>query len=374
MSEATALARLDEYDPKTHNVLHPVMLTRDGNVVSEVLVDTVTVVPIDPAVDCYTDFRFANEREGKLALGGLGLSKLSAAAGIRWVESGVVEERTRRPDGHVYVRVRSTGAVLQPNGEAYLISAHKEIDTGDLAEQYASDIRKKAVREKKSITDAQVDAQVRERVLQVREHVLSLAESKAQNRVIRKLLTLRQVYTKQELQRPFVVPRLLVRPDLTDPRQLEEVRSHGRRAANELFGGASPVSSTQSERQAEVRSLPDRSSASRPAAADADASRPEGQSPADAEERGGGSEGKAEAAPVSGRGGAASAEPDDRLKPPKEDPIIEDGPPHIKGERMSRVAETDPNFLRGLLAGTRAAKKRELIEGWLRWSQPTLGT
>jgi hypothetical protein len=53
--------------------------------------------------------------------------------------------------------------------------------------------------------------------------------------------------------------------------------------------------------------------------------------------------------------------------------MFEDGP--HKGERMSRVAEIDPSYLRGLLAATRAKKRQDLIQGWLDWAQPPiLGT
>lgn len=342
-----ALAKLDDYEQRGgFNVLHPVVQVEEG-AISPVLVGSISVRQLKVDQDTYNDFRFANPREGKYALNGHALQKLAADAGIRWVEPAVVEERERLPGSvgvanHVYIRVRSTGAVLQPNGETYLISAHKEIDTADLAEQYAVEVRKKAKREKRSVSDEDVEAAVRERILQVREHVLSLAETKAQFRVVRKLLTLKQVYTKEELARPFVVPRLLVRPEAA------EAIEHGRAAAKELYGG-SPVVPTGQEA---------------PPSPSSSAEEPQRERSGEPAEATGQTADPAEA-------GAPEAEAAAGPEPPSDDPIIEDPGPH-KGERMSYVTEIDPGYMRGVAASGRTKKLRELASAWLAYHFPSL--
>lgn len=387
---STELARVQEgFDPKKHIILHPVTITDEG-AFSPMLRESVSVVQINTALDAgevyheprYAKQDFRDESKSRFALTAGGLNKIAAAAGIKWVPEGCdVVERERR-GRHVYIRYRATGAVRQPNGEWHLEVAEKEIDTEDVEERMTEQDRRqwekwagKKVDERRTpywIKDLGTDAvpddveraireRVRQQILQLKEFLLGHAETKAKNRVIRRLLDVKQTYAASELAKPFVVPRLVYRPDLTDPRELERVQFEGRRAAAELYGGASPVSSS-SEGLAEVRSLPDRSS------------------PPSREEAGGKGDAEVTEVPASekGRTTGTSAKPakqpeaDDGPHPPKEDPVMEEGPAHIKGERMSRVAEIDPSYLRGLLQNTRAAKKREVIEGWLAWAQPTL--
>lgn len=377
---STELATLDDYERVGgFNVLHPVVHLKNPEAISEVLTPSFSEVRIVPDVDTYNDFVYANERDGKHALSALGIGKLLAAAGVRWIEPCVIEARERRPDGHVYVRVRATGAVLQPNGEAFLISAHKEIDTQDLAEQYANAIRKKAVREKKSVTDAEVEAQVRERVLQVREHVLSLAETKAQNRVGRKLLSLRQVYTTAELQRPFVVPRLLVRPDLNDPVMRATAQIEGARAAEQAYGSLPAATAPQDPSAMGVPPLESNVPAvgpetDPPAGTNADATATErvdsgGKAPAG---RGRGTSRKT----VRGKDGPpADPAPSATTEIPSDDPYFTQGP--HKGQRFSEVADADPQYLRDIVSGKITpvtAKVKQLAQEWIDWVFPSMRT
>jgi len=390
---STELARVQEgFDPKKNIILHPVTITDEG-AFSPMLRESVSVVQINTALDAgevyheprYAKQDFRDQSKSRFALTAGGLNKIAAAAGIKWVPEGCdVVERERR-GRHVYIRYRATGAVRQPNGEWHLEVAEKEIDTEDVEERMTEQDRRqwekwvgKKVDERRTpywIKDLGTDAvpddvqrvireRVRQQILQLKEFLLGHAETKAKNRVIRRLLDVKQTYSVADLAKPFVVPRLVYRPDLTDPRELERVQFEGRRAAAELYGGASPVSSS-SEGLAEVRPLPDRASP----VADEESGAPGGKGGAEVTDLS-----------TSARRSGTSAKPeakaevevqDDGPHPPKDDPMFEDG--QYKGERMSYVAERDPSYLRGLLQNTRSAKKREVIQGWLDWAQPTLG-
>ncbi|MGH2819729.1 MAG: recombinase RecT [Actinomycetota bacterium] len=78
--------------------------------------------------------------------------------------------------------------------------------------------------------------------------------------------------------------------------------------------------------------------------------------------------------PVKGEGGGTGAEaaavdlPPDA---PAEDPIIDDFGQY-KGERMSYVAETDPDWLREYAKTARVKKRRELAQAWLDHFHPRL--
>jgi len=83
------------------------------------------------------------------------------------------------------------------------------------------------------MSEADIEAAVERDVLQLRKFVLAQAETKAKNRVIRRILALRQVYTEAELARPFAVPRLVYRPDIAEANlRLEQ---HG--PAGEIVAG-----------------------------------------------------------------------------------------------------------------------------------------
>lgn len=341
----SAIAKqLEDYDESKFNVLQPVVVV-NPEAASQVIVQSVSVRTLKVGDDTYNDFRFASERQGKFALNGMALNKIANDAGVKWIEAAVVEARERRPDGHIYVRVRATGAVLQANGEYYHITKHKDIDTADLAQEFADQFRKKAKREKQAVTDEMVEDYVRDRLIQVKPHVLSLCETKAQFRVIRALLVLKQVYTQQELARPFIVPRLMYRPEAAAA--LEQ----GRRAAGELYGGPTPLSDAGSDMGPATGESP-----------------PRDDVPA-VEATSGGRTTTPECEPRSAAGPTFPEDPGP--VEPKDDPVIEDAGKH-KGERMSRVAEIDRSYLEGVAASGRTKRLRELAAAWIEFQYPRM--
>lgn len=392
--------RLEDYSPAEFNVLHPVVLVAGESVSSPVLVQSVSVVRINTAPDSgevYHDWRFAPEREGKAALSALGLAKIAAAAGIKWVpELCRVLARERRPDGHIYIDYQAGGAVRQPNGEWHIEVAHKDIDTADVAERLEDAYTRKLRDGRAKYAATQIPEMVRRDLLQVKEFLLGHAETKAKNRVIRRLLTLRQVYSHKDLERPFAVPRLLYRPDLTDPMQLEQVQIEGRQAAAALYGSPG-VGDHAGSGSAYSQGEPERPEL-QTSAAEATVPRASGRgggSPEDeATAAGPNSETQAAGTPARGpasqtgsatstgegqperaqdprpvrpvEDSAARSEPDT----PAEDPFFSDGP--YKGLRMSEVAEKDPGFLRGLAAEGRNKRIRTLAQDWLSYYNPTL--
>lgn len=71
---------------------------------------------------------------------------------------------------------------------------------------------------------------------QQRHDIVSLAESKAQNRVIRALLGISHTYTPEEATRPFVLMRLVLVPNMADPLTRALVLANSFGAMNALFG------------------------------------------------------------------------------------------------------------------------------------------
>src|SRR5205807_2578500 len=87
-------------------------------------------------------------------------------------------------------------------------------------------------------TEEDIPQRVRQRLLQVVSNIDALAESKAQNRTFRSVLSVKSKYTRAELDLPYVVPQFLVRADLTDPANLARAQLEGRAAAASLYGNS----------------------------------------------------------------------------------------------------------------------------------------
>jgi hypothetical protein len=353
---STELARLD---PKRFNVLSPVLSVESG-AVSPVLVTSIQFITIDPVEkhgDVYHDPRFAawnsDPKKAHYALTAQGIGKIGAAAGVKWIpdQTGMVPgSRERRPNGHVYLRFRATAALRQPNGEWYWETAEVEIDTEDEAEDFEATYRRQ-VREGRNVYksgpkqgkprfhEEDIPEMVRREVLQLRKFIIRHAETKAKSRVIRRLLSLGQVFDHDAISRPFAVPRLLYRPEFADPLELERVQIEGRRAERAIFGPGA--------------ALPARSSlaGSRETSGAGVESGPEGATPART-----GGPAEATASERAGASGEASAAPTANKL---EDPAIEDG------RRFSDLAVNDRAVLEEIAKASTSPKRRALAKHWL---------
>ena len=149
-----------------------------------------------------------------------GLQRIAQAAGIAFDP-----EHTRRTDdarNPRRVEYQATGSIQKPDGSWYTVSHSKEIDL-DLveAEQRArleDEARKnRAIASQLNPSDTALDAvagaeeierRVRQTMLIWTRHKVAFADTGAHNRVIRALLILKPFYTREELARPFVLPRV----------------------------------------------------------------------------------------------------------------------------------------------------------------------
>ncbi len=240
MGEELAVAgTLEGFPSDRFNVLAPVLTVLGAEARSPYLAESVSIVKISPEEDLgetYTEFRYANARDGKRALTSLGLQKIAAAAGIRFLPTEVIS-RERRRDGHVYIHVRAAGAVRMPNGEWAVDSAEKEIDTEDWLE-LARDAKLRAnERRGERKTEATMESELRRDLLAFREHLLSHAETRARSRLIRRILSLKQVYHVDDLKRPFAVPRLVFAPELAGAEEIQRLQIIGEAS----LGGSSAV-------------------------------------------------------------------------------------------------------------------------------------
>ena len=172
------------------------------------------VVPFGPD-DVYGDPKgfkppFLNDNER--APNKVGLLKLLAAAGGKVISSVRLDDR-KDP---LVCEFQVTIDIVQLDGNIARSIATKRLDFSD--------------------GSAQISAMKDKQLVQQRQMIAELAESKAMNRAIRAALQLKQKYTVQELARPFVIPKLVVDLDMSDPliRQMAAAKALGIEA--QLYG------------------------------------------------------------------------------------------------------------------------------------------
>lgn len=157
-------------------------------------------------------------------LTGLFLQKLSVCAGIRWR----TKDTCRTDDRHDrdYVAYQAVGCIAKPDGSEVGMKGEYDVDMEVIQEEIREQYANKAVEwEKQDWFNKKTPVQkteylefcIRRDVMQKRKHKLKLAETGAKNRAIRALLGLKNFYTTDELKKPFVMVRIIMRPDYNDP-------------------------------------------------------------------------------------------------------------------------------------------------------------
>lgn len=204
-------------------------------------------VRIDAAVDdkgvggmVYRDKSFM-KNDNQRALGKIALDMIAAAAGVSWLP----HPHSRRTDDGRTLNLWGftvVGAYLAMDGMVQTLPpGSAEVDLRDGSPQIGGWTPEKW----KAATAAgrnNVNGWSEARVLQARRFGQALAETKARLRAIRSL-GLKQVYTVEELARPFIIPRVSFTPDMSNPTVAAVVTEqrmagiaalYGRQAAGQL--------------------------------------------------------------------------------------------------------------------------------------------
>lgn len=163
------------------------------------------------------------------------LMKLSVCAGVIWS----VTESRRIDNGadRNYCAYRAVGGLRKADGQPVFFSADYDMDLEvveeELREQYE---RKAEVAKAKGWKSVDIEACVRRDLLQKRKNKLKLCEAGAMNRVLRSLLGIKQAYTTVELQKPFVMVRIVFRPDFSDKEVRQRLIDAHIRAMTGVYG------------------------------------------------------------------------------------------------------------------------------------------
>lgn len=220
---------LDQFDPAHYNFVTPVTAVDHLPAMTRIAIQ---VVRVNPATETYPIPGSSERGVGKTAL-----NRLSAAAGISWTpeRSGQVD---RYNDPH-RVRYRAVGEILDFSGVRRTLYGEKEIDlrgTPDDPDSWGRDTAEIVRVAEKAREKGRDPRDPWNQVYQARQHIHSLAETKAKLRAIRETLSLKAAMPPAEIAKPWVVPHLVPDLDCSDPEVKRIVVAHTLGAAAALYG------------------------------------------------------------------------------------------------------------------------------------------
>ena len=196
------------------------------------VIDYVEISPDPKAGDVYF-----HKESGKFVFAKQGLMKISRAAGIMWHP---VE--TRRSDNRAdrnYVSYRALGGVRMPDGEIAWIPGEYDMDLEVIEDELQGQYLASGKKKKKSGNELEdyVNYCVKRDLLYKRKHRVKLCETGAMSRVIRSLIVdLKAGYTQKELSFPFVVTRIIFKPDYRDPKTRDIMIQKGIESSMSVYG------------------------------------------------------------------------------------------------------------------------------------------
>jgi hypothetical protein len=198
------------------------------------VVETVTLNPVKEDGDIYPQGQ-------KYAVTRQGLSKLAVAAAIIWSANDT--RRTDNRSSRDYVSFQAVGGLKKPDGTYAFMKAEYDLDMLVVEEELVAihaAAAKKYNKEGRAAADY-IESSVKRDLIQKRKNKLKLCESGAKDRVIRELLGIRATYTLEQIQKPFVILRIIVRPDYSDKDVKQAMLAAAVASMHGIYGAAPPA-------------------------------------------------------------------------------------------------------------------------------------
>lgn len=253
---------LAKYDPKQYHVIVP---THVVTIPEEVMELGVSVVPLSPNPKDGMVYPFPEAGDGMMGLGKKAVEAISNAAGLNDEGSDAVAFEPGR-----YAIAKATVSVNLPTGEVIRRTRSKQIDVASRIEEYEHNLRDRidkgrvsACRRRGNETEEAweerkeryVEERCTKRRLQLQKFLWELADTGAHLRAMRALLpSLRETYHIKELQLPFIVPRISIRPAVaTNELLAQAVKARARRDVHHLFGNEDIYEELDPDLAAELR-------------------------------------------------------------------------------------------------------------------------
>jgi hypothetical protein len=221
-----------------YNVLVPTTTIQEISPFHKPVLEVVKINPDDKAGEVYEVVK----NSGNYSLRAVTLNRIGYAAGLIWNAKGC--GRTDDGTDPDIITYRAEAAVRKEDGTYMPLSAEYMLDLKVVEQELRQEYERKAGYEikdkrlKEEDKAAWIEFRMNRDMLQKRKFRLQLAQTGAMGVVIRKILGLKGTYSKTELEKPFVVPKIAFAPDVSDPKVRELLLRQGMDATNALFGPA----------------------------------------------------------------------------------------------------------------------------------------
>lgn len=220
---------IQQYDEKKYLILAPIEL----GPIPAMHTPMASVVKIDPEPangDVYS-------LQGKFAYSKAALDRVAGAAGISWLPE--MCGRTDAGTDPEVVRFRMAAKRKELDGQWRVVVREYEFDLKAREEELKETVPKRqAIAEitDKAKKDKAIADAVAKDMIQLRKFKVQRAESGAANRVIRVFLGIKANYTREQIARPMIVPKLVFTPDYSDPEVKRFMLAEATGTIPELYG------------------------------------------------------------------------------------------------------------------------------------------
>jgi hypothetical protein len=219
MSTALAIpekwkAEVEYYEQQKYNVLVP----REIGAVAPFHSPVMAIVTVNPDPDNGGDIY--KLPRGKFGLSKVTLDRIAQAGSASWIPD--LCGRTDDGKDPYICSYKMVGKVKDLSGQWRTIIGEKEIDLRAIEAELRG--------------QGKNDADVTKEMIQYSKHKLARAQSGAMTRAIRSAFALRSSYSMQELQKPFVIPKMVFTPDYSDPETKRFLLAEATGNLRELYG------------------------------------------------------------------------------------------------------------------------------------------
>ena len=228
-------SQIKKAEDEGYNMLLPTQILSEVPAMHKITIEYEKIDPKPEKGDVYPKGS-GDADKGKFILSKQALMRLCACAGIEWNWAWC--KRTDDSSDRDYIAYRMVGAVRKLDGTWYPLQGQYDIDFGVEEDELKDLFTQKSRNWNKSQEqkDAYVRDMARKELLRKRKHKLALCETGAMLRAIRGLLVIRNSYTVEELEKPFVIARLAFQPDYNDPEIRREFVAAATQAITGVYG------------------------------------------------------------------------------------------------------------------------------------------
>lgn len=240
---------LAEYKKQNANILGPSTKMDGLSEFHKIIVDSVAL-SINPADgDIYKHKDKFGDNPAQYIISGQGLQRLAVCAGVAWNPL----ETKATAISQKYVAYNAVACIRKADGIPVCFQAEYDVDIDVVEDELRDQFRDKRKKWEeaswfqkmsKETQDDYVESALRKELNFKKKHKTKIAATGAKNRVIRALLGVKKTYTILELKKPFVMPRVILQPDYSDPEVKRMMLAASVQATTGVFG---PVPSQQPE-------------------------------------------------------------------------------------------------------------------------------